>query len=531
MYGLIKGRESIRAKGRAGDRGGEADAVAEPIQPWVPPTPAERPWVERFGPAVGVLALILGLALAAWGTLEPPETSPRFRSRVASEKEGALKKVPGPVAQNAAPAPPAAPGGAAPKETPPGQPAAEAAKAAEAVAAKGAGTDVPKVTDISKAEPRSDALAKKPDGVLLLYNPARRDWVRITEATTLHEQDRVLNLAPFRSTLEVGQSSVDLVGETEVWVRSTPKTQAARLTLSRGRLVLHGTDSSLPFEVQLDGKTVTLSVPPGIPVGLERVSRREPGAPTAVAPALTVYASDGPVTVTSPGGEETLKGVGALAVAGDGRPTVSSSQPTPAWVTETSLPQFDRNVGEKFLQFFRDNRPILSGLVEASEDENRDVCRLAISALKAVDDVSDVVPLLKRQGTPNAPAVRRAAVAVLRSYIAEGPDALKTLRPHLQRDLGPERAATTEKLLLGYTAKEAGDDATYFKLVQYLDLRDESEVGVRELALDNLEQLTGRDDLGYDPENPAANGGKGLKAWRDLQRNNELKPAARGEPR
>ena len=56
-------------------------------------------------------------------------------------------------------------------------------------------------------------------------------------------------------------------------------------------------------------------------------------------------------------------------------------------------------------------------------------------------------------------------------------------------------------------------------------------VGIRELALDTLRRLTGRDDLGYDPDKPA---GKGFDAWNDLLRRNELRtaptPPATGRP-
>ena len=48
-----------------------------------------------------------------------------------------------------------------------------------------------------------------------------------------------------------------------------------------------------------------------------------------------------------------------------------------------------------------------------------------------------------------------------------------------------------------------------------------ADVGVRELALDNLRSITGRDDLEYDPDKPE---GRGQKAWSDLYRNHELRP-------
>ena len=46
---------------------------------------------------------------------------------------------------------------------------------------------------------------------------------------------------------------------------------------------------------------------------------------------------------------------------------------------------------------------------------------------------------------------------------------------------------------------------------------------MRELALDTLKRLTGRDDLGYDPDHPE---GKGLNAWKELQRQGKLRFSA-----
>ena len=52
---------------------------------------------------------------------------------------------------------------------------------------------------------------------------------------------------------------------------------------------------------------------------------------------------------------------------------------------------------------------------------------------------------------------------------------------------------------------------------------EQESVGLRELALDTLKQLTGRDDLGYDPDHPD---GKGLDAWKELQRQGKLRYSA-----
>jgi hypothetical protein len=388
-----------------------------------------------------------------------------------------------------------------------------------------------KAKDAAKAEtPASDipagavALARKPDGILLRFNasPDQRAWVRITEPTPLREQDRLLGLEPYRSTAEIGSSNVDLVGETEVWLRSTPRTLAARLTLSRGRLALRGNPSGLPFEVQLGDTTVTITPPPGVTVGVEKVSPRAPGDATASASLLTVHATEGPVKVASGRETTTIEAPGSISIGAGGAVTNKTSKPAPSWVTETSPPPFDQKIGEQLLQFFRPGRETLASLVEASESEQKDVCRLAISALGAVGDVSLVVPFLNHKGGATALTARRAAIGVLRGYLAGGTEASKTLVEALKRELGDEMAPTAAKLLVGYTAKEAQDETTYDGLVRLLGSTDDASLGVRQLALDNLCQLTGRDTLEYDPEKPE---GVGLKAWRDLYRDHELKPA------
>jgi hypothetical protein len=79
-------------------------------------------------------------------------------------------------------------------------------------------------------------------------------------------------------------------------------------------------------------------------------------------------------------------------------------------------------------------------------------------------------------------------------------------------------------MLIGFSPEEVAKGDVYPRLVALLSPEQEP-VGIRELALDNLKRLTGRDDLGYDPDHPADHPpGKGLDAWLDLLRKNELRP-------
>lgn len=520
MYHLIKGRESVHGQAPRASKQTEPETVSEPVQPWVTPPPPPRPWFERFGPVGAVLALILVLCWSAWKTLTPPEPSPNFVPKAAinatGERAGAAAVALPVAAGPALAARPDEPKATEPKvdsEEPDDKTAATVAKADAKKQAPAPAFDVP---------PGAVGLAKKPVGVLLRYNPERRDWDRLSEATGLHEQDRLLGLEPFRSSIELGTALVDLVGETEVWARATPPSEAARFTLTRGRVVLHGTTPSLPFEVQFAGKTVTITSPSGGLIGLQRLNRRAPGVPTPLPPVLRVFASDGPVTISAAGHEETLDAAGAVSVEPTGAFTDKVNKAPPAWVTETEPPSFDQTVGKQFQKFFRNDRPIVSTLVEASEDDEKDVARKAIEALRAVGDVSYIVPLLNKRGDATAAASRRQAIGVLRDYLSQDADSAKALHEQLQRDLGNDLGGAVEKLLVGYTPKEAAQSTIYAGLVQVLGGTEESAVGLRELALDNLMTLTGRDDLEYDPEKSKPDS-KGLRAWRDLLRTGELR--------
>ena len=522
MYQLVKGRETLRPK-KDGESPADDDPLAHPIQPWVTPPPPYRPLLQRYGPAVAVLGLMLVFGLGSWRTLSIPEPFRTARNRaIATPHPGAVAKAEKNVAEGRgtepSPATAALPATASEEHRPP---AAEVVPAPEKAAAKEA---TKAETPAAGIPAGAVAVARKPDGVLLRFNssPDRREWTRITESTPLREQDRLLGLDPFRSTLEFGSANVDLVAETEVWLRSTPKTQAARLTLARGRLVLQGNPSGLPFEVQSGDNTVTITPPPGVAVGVEKTNPRALGEPTAAAPLLTVYVTDGPVKVTSQKETINLETPGSVSIGPGGVTSNKTSRPIPSWVTETSPPPFDKQVGEQFLQFFRPEQRTLASLVEATEADLKEVCRHAISALEAVGDISLVVPLLHSKGGSTASIKRRTAINVLRAYLGEGPDAGKNLLEELKRDLGDEEAPTAEKLLVGYTAKEAKEEATYESLVKLLGSSDDGSLGLRELALDDLCRLTGRDTLDYDPEKPD---GPGLRAWRDLLRDHELKPA------
>jgi hypothetical protein len=365
-------------------------------------------------------------------------------------------------------------------------------------------------------------MTEKTEGVLLRYSPDQRGWEQLVEPTPLKREDRLLGLDPFRSTLACGSTKVDLVGETELVLGSPLPDKAVRFQLGQGRVAVHGANPTVSFEVQFAGKTILISPASGGPVGVERVNRFEPGTPESSGSLLRIYGSEGEVALQVDDAKETLAGPSSIVWDGS-RWTEKSDRPPPAWVTETKPTAYELQIGERFLEYIRPNRPVITNIVEALDDDQKDVRRLALRALRAVGDLSYITPVLNKADDPVA---RRETIRVLRAALAQGPDAVKAVHDQLVRDYGEDQAKTLEKFLVGFTAKEAHDDATYTKLVQNLAATD---VGIRELALDNLRTLTGRDDLQYDPDKPE---GRGLNAWRELLKNHELRaagPAAKSE--
>jgi hypothetical protein len=231
---------------------------------------------------------------------------------------------------------------------------------------------------------------------------------------------------------------------------------------------------------------------------------------------LQVFAAEGEIALQAGDLKETLTSPGSLTWDG-AKWSERSDKPGPDWVTETKPNAFDQLLGQAFLKHMRLDRQVIANIVEALEDDQKDVRRLSLRALRVVGDLSFITPELNKADDAMA---RREAIRVLRTAVAQGPDSIKALHTQLERDFGASVAGTIEKLLIGFNAKEAKDDATYALLVKHLSAPD---VAVRELALDNLRSLTGRGDLQYDPDKFE---GPGLKAWRDLLRDRELRAVA-----
>ena len=527
MYQLVKGRETVAPpKGSPKRLPPAPEPVTKPIQPWIAPEPPKRPWLERFGPAAACILLIVLASFSAWKSLSDSpadqpsnatvlvaggDAPPAARQGAENPAAGSSPETPKVVVE-AAKSQPNRDGASGYTETPNPSPDTESSRVAKA-ATEAASKDVP----VASVPSGSAGLADKAEGVLLRYNADKREWDRITAATPLNRSDRLLCLTPFRASITIGKIRIQLVGETEIRVLSSSSDAVPALEIVQGRLLI-SKPASGSLKVAFANRSATLEMTPESTVGLERLEMRTYGQSILRIPPLSVGCIQGEVVLAVDNKSEPIK-AGNVAVVDAGGVKVSTPENLPAWTTQSDPTPYELQVRDQFLKMFHVGRPVLAEIVAAIEDDRPEVKQLAVSALKAQGELSLLMPILSREGDPVA---RRRTIEAIRSYMGLGPDAVNRVRGQLDEEFGESVGAVAQRMLVGYSPEEVSKGDIYPKLVALLSA-DQQSVGIRELALDSLKRLTGRDDLGYDPDHPA---GKGLEAWNDLLRRNELRPLA-----
>jgi serine/threonine protein kinase/formylglycine-generating enzyme required for sulfatase activity len=357
----------------------------------------------------------------------------------------------------------------------------------------------------------SPGLVFAPEGLLLRSIAESSDWERLDATTALAAGNRLLCLATSRAVIMIGKGKLTMVGECELRILDQAKDQAPAVELMQGRLIIP-TQSACSLKIRLGDRFCTLKVPQNGGAALERPANWVYGQRKYPVPPLVIYSTAGDITVSVGSKEEKLSSFGALSVdlTGVKRLTIATS---PTWAKEMLLSPNEIKAREQFAKALHSGRTILTEIVEALNSGNRENADLSIRALLSMDQVSQLVQALSRQ---NVRVVRRGALEAIRSCIARGPGALAAVRAQLVAVFG-EKASVVEKLLIGFSSDEASRPQFFKQIVELL--YPDYSVAVRELALDNLTELTGRDDLGYDPDHPT---GPGLSAWVKLARQEAL---------
>jgi hypothetical protein len=526
MYQLVKGRETVHTKRQESTEPPEPEPVTKPIQPWVLPETSPRPWFERFGPVAACLVLIALATWSAWRSLtaKSPEillvapAAGRGASDESIASTDQLGQDPMLAAQSEAsahgemPAHPQPDGVGGPEPNPDEVSGTKGAKVAD--------SKTKEPTLLREVPPGAAGLADPLDGILLRYNPDEREWVRLTGPTPLSRADRLLCLAPSRALIAIGKLQLSLLGETEIRLLTQSSDKVPAIELLQGRALLRQAPTG-SLKVVFSERTATLELSPEDSLALARSGQRLEGQLAPQAPALEIYCTQGEPSVTVDQKHESMSPSSVVTVDSTGKLKRTTLDSLPSWSTETEPSAAELQLRAQFVKMFHPGRPVLAEIVAASEDEHAEIKQLSISALEALGDLSLLMPMLSRNDDR---ITRLSALAAIRDYIGRGPDDAKRALAQLVQEFGEETGSLLGKMLVGFTPEEAAKPETYQRLVALLAPEQES-IGLRELALDTLKRLTGRGDLGYNPDHPE---GKGLNTWKELQRKGELRPVPKG---
>ncbi len=414
---------------------------------------------------------------------------------------------------------------AQPKDARGAEPSEAVMKTGELAGAGGA-ADVAKATDDAAKAGAPHAklvvpagslgLAAAPEGILLRYSPDSRSWERLTGPTPLAASSRLLCLFPTRTAVAIGKAEVLMLGECELRVLPQSTEAAPAIELAQGWLLVRP-ETSTTLKVGLGDRLITLEVPQNGCAAVERSARWVYGRLVSPVPPLVVHGVSGEITVTVGAKQEVLAPLDVLSID---RSSVkrSTEDASPMWASDAWPTPEEVKARDDFAKVLHRGRPILTEIVAAVEESNVHTKQFAVAALKSMGEMSYLMPLLSRKDDS---AVRQGALAGVRLYTALGPEAAAKVNEQLVEEFGDETAAMAGKMIVGFSPQEAASPQLFSELIELLSPAEQS-VGVRALAVDTLKRLTGKGDMGYDPDHPEA----GHAAWVDLEREGKLRPTA-----
>ncbi len=369
-------------------------------------------------------------------------------------------------------------------------------------------------------------LVNRLTGFLLITRDEGNRWTPLKAGDTLGSGDRVVNLAPFRATLQLGDALLTLISQVELRVKEPEGDQTCQIELIEGTIVLEPTDlaaSDSTAAVMIGDRVIALQPVDDQRVGLSRFGNRPPGDASGV-PLLSITTSTGELQVTID--DETADPLlGPIVALYDQEAALIALDQgmVPPWLDQTEASPDELQAGDRFatlLEAYPGN--LTFGLLEGLRDERVEVQSLSVAALGAIGEFEQVLPLLSSENTP---ALRAAAIGVISRELATSEvDAAAIVAMIEELFSGePETAADLIRLLVGYEIEQlerstADQRQTLFaKLVEDLGSENPS---VRQLAIQTIMGLTGRGSLGYDPDDPEGSGG--LEAWQQLLNQGDL---------
>ena len=483
----------------------------------------KSPWTQRAAPvfAVGLIAIAAFLLLASDRELfrgltqsAAPRPLPEPRAPSADDLAGAdaaippaptIAESPAVAARETVSAVSALPAGLDPAPLPD---APEPTPPADATVAT---TTAPSTTPTAPAPPPESAPAApapervripiryvSTEGVLLRFEMGDHHWYVHPRRSDVHAEEMFACPEPFEAVFDFDQGAfrVTLLGESALDI--LPGTAEARqgIRLNRGRAILQpgidGGPERLDFTVQVGDKSYTLkfSGPEALcgvevllrePAGFERPFQGE-GYHAAV------FVAAGGVQIATASGETVALAAGQSHVLTPLPWPDSTAQAVPVWLdpqrpkpTET-----ERRFTARFEKEFDPSLAVDLSIPALTRDPHPKIAELAARCLSLMQNYPDLVQALAMSEHEEA---RAAARQGLRFWLGQAAERGAVLKQELDGRYSPNESQEMYRLLWGFTADDAQDKIASADLVNWLR---SNRVEIRELAIQQLEKLTGR---------------------------------------
>jgi len=356
-------------------------------------------------------------------------------------------------------------------------------------------TRVPNPTAVKAAEYTS------PNGVLCRLKATGPE--RLQTGGAIMTGDVLANLDGSRSRLSIGPNKLDLVDAAKLKVRAGPE---PTFEPQRGRFVFLSMEKGV-FRLGVGPDDVVINFgQPNSVVTLEYLPQAIVGG-TETPAAILVNAVSQDIQLEQRERKLSLARGSLVDVAvgrGFGTPRPENA---PVWLTGSQLSAADLKAADKLSEHNAipfGTQGVAAALQGRVGDRVRDVRRMALRALAALEVYPAVVEAL---GDVRFPDNRAAAVSLLRSVVLTDPAGTAAIRQALLQSLPAAEADLVLRLLRGYSKQEFANGAVSRQLLESLD--SESLI-IRELAIRDLRELTGR-DFGYSATEPAARRASAIK--------------------
>ena len=338
------------------------------------------------------------------------------------------------------------------------------------------------------------------EGILMRYDPRDQHWHVQPRRSELHANETFGSPEPFEATFDLddGTLNATLLVDTVWSILPATVDHRIRLALKQGRLILERkggekADAPLLIDLQAGSRLWTLELGAGAQrCALDLQHVRPRGLPLPVdteAFRLALFVPQGRVMATTADRDPVTVNAGEMSWLS--RPKSDSNpltDPQPAWLdsnqrtTSTTL----RRYAQLFEREFDPDVAIDLSIPALSKDPRPKIAELATRCLATMQEPSALVTALVRSEHAEA---RTAAAQGLRLWLVSGPDRAELLRQELKQHYPDEEAQAVFHLLIGIPESDAQDEE---KSREFITLLRSNFVEVRELAIDELELLTGR---------------------------------------